>query len=115
MIFDVCFEFYKKLITFEGENTFNVGDIIWAKRYKTQSEKERIKVGHQSSPYVIIKKKAGKIYALQSTSNPHLEVQWKMVYYPLGRLNYNLQKNSYLNCSREYEVEKEQILSKIDI
>lgn len=105
--------FIKKLITFEGENTFNVGDIIWAKRYKTQSEKERIKVGHQSSPYVIIKKKAGKIYALQSTSNPHLEVQWKMVYYPLGRLNYNLQKNSYLNCSREYEVEKEQILSKI--
>lgn len=105
--------FIKKLITFEGENTFNVGDIIWAKRYKTQSEKERIKVGHQSSPYVVIKKKAGKIYALQSTSNPHLEVQWKMVYYPLGRLNYNLQKNSYLNCSREYEVEKEQILSKI--
>lgn len=105
--------FIKKLITFEGENTFNVGDIIWAKRYKTQSEKERIKVGHQSSPYVIIKKKAGKIYALQSTSNLHLEVQWKMVYYPLGRLNYNLQKNSYLNCSREYEVEKEQILSKI--
>ena len=105
--------FIKKLITFEGENTFNVGDIIWAKRYKTQSEKERIKVGHQSSPYVIIKKKAGKIYALQSTSNPHLEVRWKMVYYPLGRLNYNLQKNSYLNCSREYEVEKEQILSKI--
>lgn len=105
--------FIKKLITFEGENTFNVGDIIWAKRYKTQSEKERIKVGHQSSPYVIIKKKAGKIYALQSTSNPHLEVQWKMVYYPLGKLNYNLQKNSYLNCSREYEVEKEQILSKI--
>lgn len=105
--------FIKKLITFEGEITFNVGDIIWAKRYKTQSEKERIKVGHQSSPYVVIKKKAGKIYALQSTSNPHLEVQWKMVYYPLGRLNYNLQKNSYLNCSREYEVEKEQILSKI--
>lgn len=32
--------FIKKLITFEGENTFNVGDIIWAKRYKTQSEKE---------------------------------------------------------------------------
>lgn len=62
---------------------------------------------------MVIKKKAGKIYALQSTSNPHLEVQWKMVYYPLGRLNYNLQKNSYLNCSREYEVEKEQILSKI--
>lgn len=105
--------FIKKLITFEGEITFNVGDIIWAKRYKTQSEKERIKVGHQSSPYVVIKKKAGKIYALQSTSNPHLEVQWKMAYYPLGRLNYNLQKNSYLNCSREYEVEKEQILSKI--
>lgn len=93
-------EIIKKLIEVKDNDLsfLNVGDIIWAKRYKNDEEKEKIKKGHQESPYVIIKKTRGEVYALQCTSNPHQEIKWKMVYYPLGRLNYNMRKSTYINC-----------------
>ena len=99
-------EFFKKVIEVKDNDLsfLNVGDIIWAKRYKNDEEKSRIKMGHQESPYVIIKKSKGKVYALQFTSNPHWEIQWKMAYYPLGKLNYEMKKNSFINCMVVYEL-----------
>lgn len=31
---------------------YNVCDIVWAKRYQTEEEKKKIKMGHQDSLYV---------------------------------------------------------------
>ena len=108
-------EFFKKIIEVKDNDLsfLNVGDIIWAKRYKNDEEKSRIKMGHQESPYVIIKKSKGKVYALQCTSNPHWEIQWKMAYYPLGKLNYEMKKNSFINCMVVYELKEIQFVEMI--
>ena len=108
-------EFFKKIIEVKDNDLsfLNVGDIIWAKRYKNDEEKSRIKMGHQESPYVVIKKSKGKVYALQCTSNPHWELQWKIAYYPLGKLNYQMKKNSFINCMVVYELKEIQFVEMI--
>ena len=108
-------EFFKKIIEVKDNDLsfLNVGDIIWAKRYKNDEEKSRIKMGHQESPYVVIKKSKGKVYALQCTSNPHWEIQWKIAYYPLGKLNYQMKKNSFINCMVVYELKEIQFVEMI--
>jgi len=108
-------QFLKKIIEVKDNDLsfLNVGDIIWARRYKNEEEKNRIKIGHQESPFVVIKKNRKKVYGLQCTSNPHQEIQWKMIYYPLGRFNYNMQKNSYINCIKEYELKEIQFVETI--
>lgn len=94
----------------EDDVTYKVGDIVWAKRYQTEEEKKKIRYGHQEGPYVIIKIKRGKIFALQETSNPHQEIRWNKVFYQLGRLNYDMKKNSYINCSKVFELKDNQII-----
>lgn len=108
-------EFFKNIIEVKNNDLsfLNVGDIIWARRYQNLTEKNNIKIGHQESPYVIIKKTKDKVYGLQCTSNPHQEIKWKMVYYPLGRLNYEMRKNSYINCLQEYELKEIQFVETI--
>ena len=72
-----------------------------------------MKKGHRESTFVVIKKHRNKVYVLQCTSNPHQEVSWKMLYYPLGRLNYNINKNCYINCLQEHELKEKQYIKKI--
>ena len=50
-------------------NNLEVGDIIWARRYKTIKDKNKIKEGHRESPFVIIRKTNKRIFALMCTSN----------------------------------------------
>lgn len=105
------FESEKIIETNNNELSFlSVGDIVWAKRYKNDDQKEKIEKGHQESPYVIIKKTKDKVYGLLCTSNPHQEVKWKMLYYHLGRLNYGMKKSSFIFCSKVYHLEVSQII-----
>lgn len=108
-------EFFKRVIEVKDNDLsfLNVGDIIWTKRYRNDEEKNKIKKGHQESPYVVIKKSKGKVYALQCTSNPHGENKWKMAYYPLGKLNYKMKKNSFINCMVVYELKEIQFVEMI--
>ena len=87
----------KVSLLFNKLGFLQVGDIIWAKRYKNEEERESIKAGHRESPYVIIKKTLTKIYALQCTSNPHIKN--KRFYYPLEKYSYKLNKTSYINLT----------------
>jgi len=105
----------KKIIQVKNNDLsfLNVGDIIWAKRYHSVEEQNKIKKGHQESPYVVIKKARNKVYAMPCTSNPHQEVKWKMLYYPLGKLNYNMNKNTYVNCIVVNELKKVQFVEVI--
>ena len=91
----------------------NIGDIILAKRYKTTEEKERISKGHLSGPYVIIKKDGGNVYGLQCTSNPHQEIKWHILYYPLNRIDYYIKKNTFVNCQKLYLLDYNQYIKKI--
>lgn len=94
-------------------NDLSVGDIIWAKRYKNEEEKENIKVGHQESPFIVIKIAKGSIYTLQCTSNPHERVKWQMLYYQLGRLNYDMRKCSYVYLCTIIKINENQYINKL--
>ena len=108
-------EFLKKLIKVKNNDLsfLKDGDIIWAKRYQSDEEKNKLEVGHQESPFVIIKKDKKKVYALQCTSNPHGKEYYRLLYYPLGRLRYNLDKNTYINCISVYELKKIQYVENL--
>ena len=70
-------EIFKKIIEVKNDDLsfLNVGDIIWAKRYKNDEEKNKLGIGHQESPFVIIKKKKSLWLTVhkQSTSRSKLE------------------------------------------
>lgn len=70
-------------------------------------------MGHQECPFVVIKKNKNKVFALQCTSNPHKEMYYRLLYYPLGRLHYNLDKNTYVSCFTIYELDKIQYVQKL--
>ena len=108
-------QFYKEEIEVQNNDLsfLKVGDIIWAKRYKNNYERSRLERGHQESPFVVIKIENGKVYCLQCTSNPHQEVKWNILYYPLGRLNYETRKNSYIKCLTVSELKEIQFVELI--
>lgn len=88
-----------------------VGDIVWARRYRNEKEKNKIDKGHREGPCVVIKKDSNKVYVLNCTSNPHLEVKWKLIFYPLSKLEYNLNKSTYINCVEYCELKESQFTS----
>lgn len=92
----------------------DVGDIVLARRYQTDDEKNKIKEGHRESPFVIISKEKGKTIALQCTSNPHINIKWKNILYPLNRLTYNLNKNCYVNTTYVTELKNIQYIKKLN-
>ncbi len=95
------------------KKNLKVGDIILARRYQNEEEKAELGKNHQISPYIIIKKNLFKIYALQCTSNAHQNLNNPYVYFFLGKLKYNLNKNCYVKTFESYEITKYQYLKKI--
>ena len=104
----------RKISSFKLQIYFlKVGDIIWSKRYSNLKEKNKYKIGHQESPHVIIKKTLTKIYVLTCTSNPHTEINWKFKLYPLNKLTYNLNKNTYVYTGKIERLKSDQFIKKI--
>ena len=72
----------------------DVGDVIWAKRYKTENEKNKIAIGHQTGPYIIIKKTNDKIYGIYCSSNP--EIIDPIIKRKLNKLDYTAEKDNFI-------------------
>jgi len=68
-----------------------VGDIIWAKRYSTEEEKNNIPEGHREGPFIVIAKTDKGIYASQGTSVDHDE---ESHYFEIEKEDYNLYKDT---------------------
>lgn len=98
------------------ENTFsslNVGDIIWARRYTNEEEKNKLEPGHFESPFIIIKKTKQKLYGVLCTSKAHKDCRIKHWYYPLGRFTYHLSKNSFVSLRNMSQIVENQFIRKI--
>ena len=104
------FKFLKKLLKKSRLNNLKIGDIILAKRYKNDIEKNQINEGHQNGPFIIIKKKRNKVYALYCTSADYDDND----NYILLPNNYNLSKKTYIYTSKEYEIEDNQYIRLLD-
>lgn len=87
-----------------------IGDIILAKRYKNDIEKNQIEEGHQNGPFIVIKKKKNTIYALYCTGANYED----NVNYILLPNNYNLSKQTYIYTSKEYKIEDNQYIKLLD-
>ena len=97
------------------ENTFsslNVGDIIWARRYTNEEEKNKLEPGHFESPFIIIKKTKQKLYGVLCTSKAHKDCRIKHWYYPLGRFTSHLSKNTFVSLRSIGILEDKQFIRK---
>jgi len=64
-------KFFKKLkqLFFHSHlSNLKVGDIILARRYHNDQERDNIEEGHRESPFIIIKKTLFKVYGLECSS-----------------------------------------------
>lgn len=69
-----------------------VGDIIWAKRYSTEEEKNNIPEGHREGPFIVIAKAKEGIYVSQGTSVAH---DLEHNYFEIDKEDYNLYKDTH--------------------
>lgn len=83
---------------------FEIGDIIWAKRYTNNNEFQEIEKGHTEGPFIILKKKRNSIICLYCTSaTKHLN--WPHLFYELNKYDYNLIKNTYVQTNKTVELQ----------
>ena len=94
----------------------NVGDVIWAERYKNEQEKAKIAIGHQEGPFVVIKKTFFSVYVLPCTSNIK-NIKAINNFYQLDDKKYHLNKTSYVRLNIWEKMTKNRlikILTKLD-
>ena len=102
-----------KLLFFNSKLPFlNIGDIIWAKRYDTEEEMQKIEAGHRESPFIVIHKSINKIYALQCGSNLS-SYNIPFLKYNLNRKKYNMKKNGYVFVGRLVLLNKDRYINTI--
>ena len=88
-----------------------LGDITWAKRYKTEEEKSKIKEGHEIGPYIIIKKDNNKIYGIYCSSNSIITNP--IIKRKLNKLDYTKNKDNYIWINNIDEITEDTFLNKI--
>ena len=90
-----------------------VGDIIRAKRYRNESEKDLILEGHREVPYIVLDKKDGELICTQGTGVVSYWDDYDTYFY-LNLKGYNLIKNPFFKLFRVDFVSNDQIIKVID-
>lgn len=94
-------------------NQIEVGNIIWAKRYNNEIDKEKIAEGHREGPYIVLNKEDGKLICTQGTSvMPYKEDD--DVYFYLNNAEYNLAKDTFFKLFRMDSINNYQIIKILD-
>ena len=93
-------------------DSLNIKDIILAKRYSTEEDKEKIEEGHQVGPYIVIYKKRKKVYGLECTSSdatspPLLILKYKR------KNDYSLDKDGYILMNKIVLLNNSRYINKI--
>lgn len=103
----------KQLFFHSHLSKLKVGDIILARRYRNDEEKNNILEGHRESPFIIIKKTLFKVYALECSSilgnvfSPLLKLK-------ISSYKYKIKKDSYVYLGRLDLLDKTRFITKID-
>lgn len=107
------FNFIKNLFYDSELDFLNEKDIVWAKRYNNLEEKDKIEIGHQEGPYIIIHKSGKKVYALECGSNKNINtIQLLKVKY-IRKYNYNLMKDGYIFIGKLVLLNKDRFIKKL--
>lgn len=90
-----------------------VGDIIWAKRYENEKEKNLIPEGHREGPYIVLQIKDGKLFCTQGTSVvPHEEDYGN--HFVLSSSMYNLAKETFFKLYKVDVINEHQVIRILD-
>lgn len=95
-------------------DSINIGDIILAKRYRNEEEKEIIPEHHRISPYVVIDKcdKGLVCYYCGSAVSKKIDIS---KFYKLDSNDYNLNKDTYVRLDKKQIIDKYRFIEKIDV
>ncbi len=107
----------KNKIKNKKKKKIEVGDLVWAYRYKNEEEKNKIEESHREGPFLIIYKKWFTTYALYSTSS-FKNFKYQNSYLEVNAEKYNLDKTTYVIPYYLNKIKKKQIiktLNKIDM
>ena len=86
------------------------GDIIWAKRYYNDEERELIPEGHEEGPFLVAKKEDGKLYCFYGTST----FNENDMFISLNNLEYNLTKETYFKLHKMDVIDKFTFVKKLN-
>lgn len=104
MIFDKIINYRKKKKELdELYQNIQIGDLYFAKMPLSKKELNKIKEGHRSRPYLIVKKDKHYIYGYQCCSKKHSFLK-EYEYYPLKKLLYPVYKDSYIYLNKVYKI-----------
>ena len=110
----------------EAIKNHKVGDVIWAKRYDFDFQKERISEGHDTGPYVIVGKTQDKLICLYCTGSkkkneieledyPFFHKKTYVQKYNLKAIDYeSYSKNNYLYSNSLSDRDIKKILKTIE-
>lgn len=94
-------------------NKIKVGDIVWAKRYQSEEEKETIPEGHREGPYIVLKKQEGKLICTQGKGVVPYEDFYDVTFY-LNNEGYNLSKETFFYLHKLYSIDEFSLLNMAD-
>jgi len=94
-------------------NQIEIGDIIWAKRYQNEAEKQLFPDGHSEGPFIVLKKENGKLISIKGTSVIPYEEYINMEFY-LNNDGYNLDKATYFKLNKLCFINEYSFIKKMD-
>lgn len=90
-----------------------IGDIIWAKRYKTEEEMLEIQKGHRTGPFVVVGKDEKGIQCLYGTGTPPKSAAFNYRTLELKDLSYALDKLSYVHVAIAYHITEDMFIKRL--
>lgn len=91
----------------------NIGDIIWAKRYQDEAEKESIKEGHQEGPFIVLGRTNQYLICSTGTSVEPDENRLEK-YFDLMNKGYKLTKETYFKLFFLVKIDDYSFIKKLD-
>jgi len=92
-------------------NSVAIGDIIWAKRYKTKEEKLRIPEHHRLGPYIVLAKTPESLICLRGTST---DIKNEKLFFVLENQNYSLAKETVFDLMGTDAITADRFFKKVD-
>lgn len=88
------------------------GDVIWARRYHDEKEKEEIPLGHREGPFIVVGKKNNNLVCIGGTSSEPMDLS---LYFKLDCKNHSLSRDGYYRLRNLKIVTKKEFIEKLDI
>ena len=107
------FNFIKKIFYNSKLDFLEVGDVILAKRYETEEEMLKIEEGHRVSPYIVIRKRFKRVYALECTTSKKIDYPGLKKIEFKKKKGYNTSKDGYIFVGKLKLLNKNRYLNKI--